>query len=109
MNKDKIRRIIHAIYEVMNYTNKEYFEFDVNDPNTPGIVNQNNNMKYLVYTVYMPNVGKEKYFIELDVYNPYDWQYYNVILDEDNWDDKVLADIYNVIYNTLKNEKSETC
>lgn len=101
--------MIHALYEVMNYTNKEYFEFDVNDPNTPGIVNQNNKMKYLVYTVYMPNVGGEKYFIELDVYNPYDWQYYNIILTEDEWDENILSSIYDIIYNNITNEKSKTC
>ena len=107
MNTDKIRRMIHALYEVMSQSGKEFFEFDINNENTPAITNQNNGVKYTVCLVYLPNVGREKYFIELEVYNPYDWQYYNVILDEDNWDDNVLNTIYRKIYHSLTNEKRE--
>lgn len=99
--------MIHALYEVMSFKEKEFINFDVNDSNTPTITNQNNNMKYKVYTVYMPNVGREKYHIELEVYNPYDWQYYNIILTEDDWDENVLSSIYYIIYNKLTNEKRE--
>ena len=98
--------MIHALYEVMSFKKKEFIDFDVNDPNTPAIINHNNNISYKVNTVYVPNVGREKYFIELEVYNPYDWQYYNVILDEDDWDENVLSNIYYIIYDALTNGQS---
>lgn len=101
--------MIQAIHEVMAYHNRESFSFDVKDKKCPCVTNQNNNMKYKIDTIYIPNVGREKYFIELDVYNSYDNQYYNIIIDEDDWDGEVLNSVYHKILNVVVNEKSETC
>ena len=105
MSKVYNRQLIKAIHEVMAYRNKESFSFDVKDENCPCVTNQNNNFKYKIDTIYIPNIGREKYFIELDVYNSYDNQYYNIIIDEDEWDGTILESIF----NTVTNGKSETC
>lgn len=111
MNLAKVynRQLIQAIYEVMACKNKENISFDVKDEKCPCVTNQNNNFKYKIDTVYIPNIGKEKYFIELEVYNSYDNQYYNIIIDENDWDGMVLDTIYHRILNMIVNEKSETC
>lgn len=88
------RQLIKAIYDELSRGNKESMTFDVKDENCPCVTNQNNNFKYKIDTLYLPNIGREKYFIELDVYNPYDNQYYNIIIDENDWDVKILQDIY---------------
>ena len=69
------------------------------------MTNQNNNFKYKIDTIYIPNIDGEKYFIELDVYNSYDNQYYSIIIDEDEWDGTILESIFNKIVNG----KSEIC
>ena len=88
------RQLIKAIYDELSRTHKESMTFNVKDENCPCVTNQNNNFKYKIDTLYLPNIGREKYFIELDVYNPYDNQYYNIIIDEDEWDGTILQDIY---------------
>ena len=109
MSKDFNRQMIQSIHEVMVYHNRESFSFNVKDENCPCVTNQNNNFKYKIDTIYIPNIGREKYFIELDVYNSYDNQYYNIIIDEDDWDGMILDSIYHKILNEVVNEKSETC
>ena len=99
------RQLIKGIHSVMVSMNKESFSFDVKDENCPCVTNQNNNFKYKIDTIYIPNIGREKYFIELDVYNSYDNQYYNIIIDEDEWDGTILESIFNKIVNG----NSETC
>lgn len=88
------RQLIKAIYDEMSRVSKESMTFDVKDENCPCVTNQNNNFKYKIDTLYLPNIGREKYFIELDVYNSYDNQYYNIIIDENDWDVQILQDIY---------------
>ena len=105
MSKLYNRQLIKGIHSVMTSMNKESFSFDVKDENCPCVVNQNNNFKYKIDTIYIPNIDGEKYFIELDVYNSYDNQHYNIIIDEDEWDGTILESIF----NKLANEKSETC
>lgn len=97
MSKVYNRQLIQAIHEVMAYRNKESFSFDVKDENCPCVTNQNNNFKYKIDTIYIPNIGGDKYFIELDVYNSYDNQYYNIIIDENEWDGTILDSIYHKI------------
>ena len=97
MSKVYNRQLIQAIHEVMAYRNRESFSFDVKDENCPCVVNQNNNFKYKIDTIYIPNINGEKYFIELDVYNSYDNQHYNIIIDEDEWDGTILDSIYHKI------------
>ena len=99
------RQLIQAIHEVMVSMNKESFSLDVKDENCPCVTNQNNNFKYKIGTIYIPNIGGEKYFIKLDVYNSYDNEYYNIIIDENEWDGTILDSIF----NKLVNGKSETC
>ena len=99
------RQLIKDIHSVMTSVNKESFSFDVEDENCPCVTNQNNNFKYKIDTIYIPNIDGEKYFIELDAYNSYDNQYYNIIIDEDEWDGTILESIF----NKLVNGKSETC
>ena len=105
MSKAYNRQLIQAIHEVMTSMNKESFSFDVKDENCPCVANQNNNFKYKIDTIYIPNIGGEKYFIKLDVYNSYDNEYYNIIIDENEWDGTILESIFNKIVNG----KSETC
>ena len=105
MDKAYNRQLMQVIHDVMAYRNKESFSFDVKDENCPCVTNQNNNFKYKIDTIYIPNIGGEKYFIELDVYNSYDNEYYNIIIDEDEWDGTILDSIL----NKLVYEKSETC
>lgn len=95
------RQIIKAIYDAMANKKMEYFSFNIKDEKTPCITNQNNNVKYKIDTIYIPNIGRNKYFIELDVYNAYDGQYYNIIIDENDWDTSILYEIQNKI-NSLK-------
>lgn len=109
MNKVYNRQLIQAIHEVMAYRNRESFSFDVKDENCPCVTNQNNNFKYKIDTIYIPNIGGEKYFIELDVYNSYDNQHYNIVIDENEWDGTILDSIYHKILAESINEKSETC
>lgn len=109
MNKVYNRQLMQAIHEVMAYRNKESFSFDVKDENCPCVTNQNNNFKYKIGAIYIPNIGGEKYFIELDVYNSYDNEYYNIIIDENEWDGTILDSIYHKILAEIINEKSETC
>ena len=97
MSKVYNRQLIQSIHEVMAYRNRESFSFDVKDENCPCVVNQNNNFKYKIGTIYIPNIDEEKYFIELDVYNSYDNEYYNIIIDEDEWDGTILDSIYHKI------------
>ena len=105
MNKVYNRQLIKDIHSVMTSMNKESFSFDVKDENCPCVANQNNNFKYKIDTIYIPNIGGEKYFIKLDVYNSYDNEYYNIIIDEDEWDGTILESIFNkLVYG-----KSETC
>ena len=99
------RQLIKDIHSVMASMNKESFSFDVKDENCPCVTNQNNNFKYKIDTIYIPNIGREKYFIELDVYNTYDYQYYNIIIDEDEWDGTILDSIYHKTLNAGVNEK----
>lgn len=105
MSKLYNRQLIWVIREVMTSMNKKSFSFDVKDENCPYVTNQNNNFKYKIDTIYIPNIDGEKYFIELDVYNSYDNQYYSIIIDEDEWDGTILESIFNKIVNG----KSETC
>ena len=105
MSKLYNRQLIWVIREVMVSMNKESFSFDVKDKNCPCVTNQNNNFKYKIDTIYIPNIDGEKYFIELDVYNSYDNQHYSIIIDEDEWDGTILESIF----NKLVNEKSEIC
>ena len=109
MNKVYNRQLMQAIHEVMAHKNKESFSFDVKNENCPCVTNQNNNFKYKIDTIYIPNIGREKYFIELDVYNSYDNEYYNIIIDENEWDGTILDSIYHKILAEIINEKSETC
>lgn len=105
MSKLYNRQLIKDIHSVMTSMNKESFSFDVKDENCPCVANQNNNFKYKIDTIYIPNIGGEKYFIKLDVYNSYDNEYYNIIIDEDEWDGTILESIFNkLVYG-----KSETC
>ena len=97
MSKVYNRQLIQAIHEVMSSMNKESFSFDVKDENCPCVTNQNNNFKYKIDTIYIPNIGGEKYFIKLDVYNSYDNEYYHIIIDEDEWDGTILDSIYHKI------------
>ena len=99
------RQLIKDIHSVMASMNKESFSLDVKDENCPCVANQNNNFKYKIDTIYIPNIGGEKYFIKLDVYNSYDNEYYNIIIDENEWDGTILESIF----NKLVNGKSETC
>lgn len=104
MNKVYNRQLIQSIHEVMAYRNKESFSFDVKDENCPCVTNQNNNFKYKIDTIYIPNIDGDKYFIELDVYNSYDNQHYNIVIDENEWEYTILESIFNkIVY-----EKSET-
>lgn len=105
MSKLYNRQLIKCIHSVMTSMNKKSFSFDVKDENCPCVTNQNNNFKYKIDTIYIPNIGGEKYFIKLDVYNSYDNEYYNIIIDEDEWDGTILESIF----NKLVNGKSETC
>ncbi len=105
MNKEYNRQLIKDIHSVMSSMNKESLSFDVKDENCPCVTNQNNNFKYKIDTIYIPNIGREKYFIELDVYNSYDNQYYNIIIDEDEWDGTILDSIYHKTLNAGVNEK----
>ena len=105
MSKLYNRQLIQAIHSVMVSMNKESFSLDVKDENCPCVTNQNNNFKYKIDTIYIPNIGGEKYFIKLDVYNSYDNEYYNIIIDENEWDGTILESIFNKIVNG----KSETC
>ena len=105
MNKVYNRQLIKDIHSVMVSMNKESFSLDVKDENCPCVTNQNNNFKYKIDTIYIPNIGGEKYFIKLDVYNSYDNEYYNIIIDENEWDGTILESIF----NKLVNGKSETC
>ena len=66
MSKLYNRQLIKDIHSVMASMNKESFSFDVKDENCPCVTNQNNNFKYKIDTIYIPNIGREKYFIELD-------------------------------------------
>ena len=105
MSKLYNRQLIKDIHSVMTSMNKESFSFDVKDENCPCVANQNNNFKYKIDTIYIPNIDGEKYFIELDAYNSYDNQYYSIIIDEDEWDGTILESIFNkLVYG-----KSETC
>ena len=88
------RQLIKAIYDEMSRTRKESISFDVKNEKCPYVTNQNNNFKYKIDTLYLPNIGREKWFIELDVYNSYDNQHYNIIIDENDWDVAILKDIY---------------
>lgn len=97
MSKVYNRQLIQAIHEVMACRNRESFSFDVKDENCPCVTNQNNNFKYKIDTIYIPNIGGDKYFIELDVYNSYDNQYYNIIINENEWDGTILDGIYHKI------------
>ena len=99
------RQIIKAIYDAMANKKMEYFSFNIKDEKTPCITNYNNNFKYKIDTVYIPNIGREKYFIELDIYNSYDNQYYNIILDENDWDTSILYDIQSKIVNNKMNKE----
>ena len=99
------RQLIKGIHSVMVSMNKESFSFDVKDENCPCVTNQNNDFKYKIDTIYIPNIDGDKYFIELDVYNSYDNQYYNIMINEDEWDGTILESIFNKIVNG----KSETC
>ena len=99
------RQLIKDIHSVMASMNKESFSLDVKDENCPCVTNQNNNFKYKIDTIYIPNIGGEKYFIKLDVYNSYDNEYYNILIDENEWDGTILESIF----NKLVNGKSETC
>ena len=99
------RQLIKGIHSVMVSMNKESFSLDVKDENCPCVTNQNNNFKYKIDTIYIPNIGGEKYFIKLDAYNSYDNEYYNIIIDENEWDGTILESIF----NKLVNGKSETC
>ena len=99
------RQLIKGIHSVMVSMNKESFSLDVKDENCPCVTNQNNNFKYKIDTIYIPNIGGEKYFIKLDVYNSYDNEYYNILIDENEWDGTILESIF----NKLVNGKSETC
>ena len=97
MSKLYNRQLIKGIHSVMTSMNKESFSFDVKDENCPCVTNQNNNFKYKIDTIYIPNIDGDKYFIELDVYNSYDNQHYSIIIDEDEWDGTILDSIYHKI------------
>ena len=97
MSKMYNRQLIKDIHSVMTSMNKKSFSFDVKDENCPYVTNQNNNFKYKIDTIYIPNIGGEKYFIELDVYNSYDNQHYNIVIDENEWDGTILDSIYHKI------------
>lgn len=97
MSKVYNRQLIKDIHSAMTSMNRESFSFDVKDENCPCVANQNNNFKYKIGTIYIPNIGGEKYFIKLDVYNSYDNEYYNIIIDENEWDGTILDSIYHKI------------